>query len=124
MKEEILNLLNHFFESKRNLKEYSGNDKYSSITTNYSEEYIKISKEYFDSEFELENALRRIEGHWQDYIGQEFYWALKTWADIHFMVKDNPSRMICCPDLSTDYCSDLMKLCDVAETHLKQIILK
>lgn len=122
MLEELLNVLNKYFKAKKEFDSYDGSDRYSSITTNMTEKYKRISKEFFDAEFELETTLQQMEGHWQDYIGKKFYWGLKTWADIHSLAKENPSRMIHCEDMPGSVCANIMGLKYTAEKYLLNLV--
>ncbi len=122
MLNELIEILNKYFKAKAKYNAYEGPDKYSCISKNFTKEYIELSKSFFDAEHEIEMTLYRMEGNWQDYIGKTFYLALKTWADIHFIAKENPSRMIHCQDMPGLICDDIMKLNATAEKYLSKLV--
>ncbi len=122
MLKELLEILNKYFKAKAIYDAYDGPDKYSSISKNFTKEYIELSKRFFDAENELEQKVKMHYGVGALVIGEKFYWALKTWTDIHFLAKENPSRMIHCQDMPDSICIDIMKLKATAEKYLSELV--
>lgn len=120
MFKEIILLFKKYFNAEDEFNAYRGPDKYSSNTTEFTKEYIRLSQNYFGIQADLEIMLSQIEGHHQD-CDAKLYWHIKTWYDIHNLAKDNPGRMIHTNNLSS-LCVDVMELSVKSNQELRQYI--
>lgn len=116
----IIPIFKNYFQAKDAYNAYRGPDKYSYITTNFTQEHIKLSNDFFGLQEDLEITLNQLKKeHAND--NSKLYWYVKTWYDIHCLAKENPSRMIHTNGLNS-LCVEIMKLSDEAEKELRNYL--
>lgn len=123
----LIDIVKRFFAAEDEFNNYRGPDKYSSITTDFTDEYVKVSDEYFSAKNKLLKKLDFIFNTPTESLPfkmeKSLYWSLKTWYDINLLATENPSRMLANNDLS-DLCGDIMSLSFKINEKVKDIVKK
>lgn len=137
--QELIEKSKEYFESSIAFNNYDGKDRYSSISTNWTPEYISISNRFFKARDVLSEYISKH----NDELGSlqkkelklkiadtKLWWVAKTWNDIHLLAHGNPQRMFNDADMHygkdnwDSICSDIMKLLDKAEKQFENYIFE